>query len=158
MTAGLSHGTSMPVLHAKKGVRRAVNARTARPSCPVRGVESATEGCLRSFQLTNQAIDSYQNPESEMHSHRHNKHQDPYLDAYNLCCQQKNDHACETHERCNDANDKLWRPILRHRSSEPSRCVRLRPSWRRRVGTVGDQFRWTAHTFYLIGRMIVGSQ
>jgi len=29
----------------------------------------ATEGSLRSFQLTNQAIDSYQNSESEMHSH-----------------------------------------------------------------------------------------
>jgi hypothetical protein len=30
---------------------------------------SATEGSLRSFQLTDQAIDSYQNSESEMHSH-----------------------------------------------------------------------------------------
>ena len=27
------------------------------------------KGSLRSFQLTNQAIDSYQNSESEMHSH-----------------------------------------------------------------------------------------
>src|SRR5882724_8158272 len=102
--------------------------RTARPSCPARSVEGATEGSLRSFQLTNQAIDSYQNSESEMHSHRHNKHQDSYLDAHNLCCQQKNDHAGETHEGSNDANDKLWRLILRHRSCAPSRCVRLRSS------------------------------
>jgi len=42
---------------------------TARASCPARSIESATEGRLRSFQLTNQAIDSYQNSESEMHSH-----------------------------------------------------------------------------------------
>ncbi len=39
------------------------------PVCPARSIESATEGSLRSFQLTNQAIDSYQNSESEMHSH-----------------------------------------------------------------------------------------
>jgi len=119
---------------------------------------AVSRGSLRSFQLTNQAIDSYQNSESEMHSHRHNKHQDSYLDAHNLCCQQKNDHAGETYERCDDANDKLWRLILRHRSCARSRCVRLRPSWRRRVGLVGGQFRRTGLTFYPIGRMIAGSR
>jgi hypothetical protein len=78
-----------------------------------------TSGSLRSFQLTDQAIDSYQNSESEMHSHCHNKHQDSNLDADNLCCQQQNDHAGKTHERSNDANDKLWRPILGHRPRGP---------------------------------------
>jgi hypothetical protein len=39
------------------------------PVCPARSIESATEGSLRSLQLINQAIDSYQNSESEMHSH-----------------------------------------------------------------------------------------
>jgi Cysteine-rich domain len=42
---------------------------------------------LYSFQLIDQSMDSYQNSESEMHSHRHNKHQDAYLDAHNLFCQ-----------------------------------------------------------------------
>src|SRR5213596_3449062 len=92
---------------------------TALPSCPARSIESATEGSLRLFQLTNQAIDSYQNSESEMRSHRHNKHQDSNLDAHNLCYQEKYDHAGKTHERSNDANDKLWRPILRHRYASP---------------------------------------
>src|SRR5258708_26972482 len=69
---------------------------------------------LRSFQPTDQAIDSYQNSESEMHPHRSNKHQDPYLDTHNSCYQQRNDHAGEANERNNDAKEKLWRLILRY--------------------------------------------
>src|ERR1700730_11197094 len=82
--------------------------------------------------------DAAQKGGTEDLDHWHNKHQDSNLDAHNLRCQQKDDHAGNTHERSNDANDKLWRPIHTHRPCGPSRCVRLRLSWRRRVGTVGD--------------------
>src|SRR4030088_3168395 len=67
-----------------------------------------------SFQLTNQAIDSNQNSETEMHPHQCNKHQDSHLDTHSLCHQQKNSSAGETGERSGDANNNPWCAVLRH--------------------------------------------
>ncbi len=75
-------------------------------------VGDVAAGC--SFQLSNQAIHSNQNSESEMHPHQGNEHQDSQLGAHSLCYQQKNNRAGETGERSSDANNKLCCPILRH--------------------------------------------
>jgi hypothetical protein len=78
--------------------------------CPTAAVGGITVSC--SFQLTNQAIDSNQDSESEMHPHRRNKHKDSHLDAHSLCCQQKNNRAGETSERSSHANNNLWCRIV----------------------------------------------